>query len=179
MGQLATSAYAASATHDLNRMFGTDRHRTYDRIQEARTANHRNFISLAFCTRSADVTRDTPRVQSLRFIASELARSVRWTTDDPSAGNPRKFLRWLTWIEAAEKRRREARKITEVIEIFAASGRGAVTISFSWNNDSTGTYPAGSFFVSVSKNSSQTRFSITITSTNVENTDLGGVSEED
>jgi hypothetical protein len=106
MGQIATTPTALAVTHDINTMFTSNAANTAQRI-----VNGRNAINGNFCKPSNNTANPTPKVRSLRFVASELARQVNWNEDDPSRGDRRRFLKWLTgwkWMPAAARKQRRS-----------------------------------------------------------------------
>jgi hypothetical protein len=178
MGEIATSAVAATTTHDLNAMFQANAERTWDRIASARTNINSNFAKP-----TANPANPTPKVRSLRFVAAELTRHVGWNEDDPSRGDRRKMLKWFTWVELDAGRRAEAKKIAEVVDYFASQPRGTVQVTWAWVEDMTGSFPNGSFAVDVLPadyaSTTSPAVTVTVTSTDIFHTRLGGASEQD
>lgn len=178
MGQIAAAGVAAATTHDLNEMFQSNAGQTWDRIAAARTQINQNFAKP-----TQNAANPTPRVRSLRFVAAELTRHVGWNEDDPSRGDRRKLIRWFTWVELDAGRRAEAKKIAEVVDYFATQPRATVQITWQWHEDTTGTYPNGSFSVDVVPPNYAANVSpavtVTITSTDIFHTKMGGASEQD
>jgi hypothetical protein len=178
MGEIATTGVAVATTHDLNTMFQANAGQTWDRISGARTNINTNFGKP-----SGNTANPTPKVRTLRFVAAELTRHVGWNDDDPSRGDRRKLLKWFTWVELDAARRVEAKKIAEVVDYFATQPRGTVQITWVWDEDMSGSFPNGSFAVGVLPATYASTVSptvtVTITSTDIFHTKLGGASEQD
>lgn len=172
MGQIATAPTALAVTHDINTMFTANAANTAQRI-----VNARNQINANFCKPSGNTANATPKVRTLRFVAAELTRQVNWNEDDPSRGDRRRFLKWLTWVEMDASRRAEAKKIMEAVDHFSGQA-GAFQITWVWAEDVGAT---STFTVNLSPQNYQagSQVTITITSTDIFHTRLGGAPEDD
>lgn len=135
MGEIALTSTAIANTHDLNKMFDVNKTKTWKRINNIRDERIGTTKPLAKFLAPSDPTKKPPRVQSLRFAASELTRQVRWQqVRDPSRGDRRALLRWLAWVEMDTTRRGEAQKMVAALDYFARATVEAKvpTVTFTW-----------------------------------------------
>ncbi|HTR84253.1 MAG TPA: hypothetical protein VMI56_07220 [Reyranella sp.] len=185
MGQMGTLAMALASAHDLNKMFVDNNNATWKRLSNLRS---NVFPSLLTPSSAAN---PPGRVQSLRFAASELTRQVSWNASDPSRGDRRLLLRWLTWVEMDPTRRVEAQKLVAALDYFvkAPNAASAPTITFSWNEDYSQQAVSGNGTFSIVVNpaitsttvpGSVTAITVAVTSTDIYHTaGIGSAPEDD